>query len=803
MKSKSLLSSLRQFVILLTIIFATQPTAAIAAQSVTRAPGSILPGSAASVQNSTAAASGCQWTYYPISGGKLQPEQLLFNDPDNTPVTNLSLGSMFKGKSTLLASTGSTDFDGDNKTDVFRTIPRLDGNLQWQYSSGGTAAWVNMAYATSLLPVSQLGFGRIDSDAKTDVFASLYSSSLPGYQWMYSSGGVGSFIDMNSTSFYPDRLALGDFNGDGTTDVFTATAGSGTYNWAYSSAGSGPLIPLAYSSVDPSLLRFGDFNGDGKTDVFAATQAPDGSTQWLFSSGGAASYVNLASNTVPYSELQFGDFNGDGTTDVLAAEPQNDGSLQVVYWPGGLGTGVTLGTISAPAPALRVGDFNGDGTSDLMAIRCGMRGPLADGPIQTLAQSGYASFNNSLSGDVNGDGIPDVILVSTCQNPTTFGTCATHYLQIGAALGTAAKTFTLVAPQQLSNTLGFAYYKILTGDFNGDGKTDVALMYPGTSNLTIFVALSNGNGTFALQPPQIFGGTWNTYNPIAGNFSGDNRTDLAFATVCNLSSNSCSVGDNNSLVVATASGAAIFTMGAQQNLGASGWEDYYVYAGDFNGDGKTDLVFNSTCQKTNFIDSTCTIGDNNIVFTALSNGLGSFTMGAEQNYSSGWSDYPSSIDLVGDINGDGRADLVLSSPYQSVASTYNKLVVVGLANPDGTFGLGSIQNFGSAWTGSLSLADLNRDGKADLLWDLLPLSDTDVDTYAVATSNGNGTFKNLGQGSIYTGLGYFQVPETNWTGKIATGLTIVSTRQDSISNALFISNDSLQGTTIYLPFLKK
>ncbi len=50
---------------------------------------------------------------------------------------------------------------------------------------------------------------------------------------------------------------------------------------------------------------------------------------------------------------------------------------------------------------------------------------------------------------------------------------------------------------------------------------------------------------------------------------------------------------------------------------------------------------------------------------------------------SGWGDYPVSVDLIGDVNGDGRSDLVWSSSYQSVAKTNNNQVVVGFANPDG------------------------------------------------------------------------------------------------------------------------
>ena len=159
-------------------------------------------------------------------------------------------------------------------------------------------------------------------------------------------------------------------------------------------------------------------------------------------------------------------------------------------------------------------------------------------------------------------------------------------------------------------------------------------------------------------------------------------------------------------------------------------------------------------------------------------------------------------DLIGDVNGDGRADLVWSSYSQSAAKTNNNLVVVGFANPTGTFQLGSIQNFGSAWTGRLSLADFNHDHKADLLWNNAPYGDTDVDTYAAATSNGNGTFKSLGQGSVYTGQGYFTLPQTNDAGPLPTSLVIASYRQDAISSALFVVN-GLLANKIYLPLLTR
>ena len=229
---------------------------------------------------------------------------------------------MFKGKSTHLDSTGSTDFDGDNKTDVFRTFLRGDGSLQWQYSSGGTGPWQDLAFASGSLPTTELQFGDFNGDTKTDVFATLFSTVLSAYQWLYSPSGTDSFVTLNTTAIFPNRLALGDFDGDGKTDVFTATQSGATYQWSIFPGGNGGKVDVAFAATLPSLLRFGDFDGDARTDVFAATQQADGSTQWLYSSGGAASFANLATTTVPYSELKFGDFDGDGKTDVLAALPR-------------------------------------------------------------------------------------------------------------------------------------------------------------------------------------------------------------------------------------------------------------------------------------------------------------------------------------------------------------------------------------------------------------------------------------------------------------------------------------------------
>ena len=85
---------------------------------------------------------------------------------------------------------------------------------------------------------------------------------------------------------------------------------------------------------------------------------------------------------------------------------------------------------------------------------------------------------------------------------------------------------------------------------------------------------------------------------VAADFNGDGKADLAFTTVCHFADSSCSDGDNNSVYVATSTGAGTFTMGSRQDVGpASGWIDYYASVGDFNGDGKCDTGDRDYCDR--------------------------------------------------------------------------------------------------------------------------------------------------------------------------------------------------------------
>src|SRR5207249_1124949 len=155
------------------------------------------------------------------------------------------------------------------------------------------------------------------------------------------------------------------------------------------------------------------------------------------------------------------------------------------------------------------------------------------------------------------------------------------------------------------------------------------------------------------------------------------------------------------------------TFGAAANF-ATGVGPQNVAVGDFNRDGKPDLVLPDR------LGNTLTV--------LLGNGDGTF--GAAQNFTTAaifaTGTNPSSV-AVGDVNGDGKPDLAL-------ANNASNSVSVLLGNGDGTFA--PAQNFATG-TGPFTavIADLNGDGKSDLA-----VSNFGGNSASVLLGNGNGTF---------------------------------------------------------------
>jgi hypothetical protein len=340
-----------------------------------------------------------QGSSYPFSG-------TLFPIPGNNGNTDLALELPTQG------------IDADQiQNQITRLVSNGDGTFQ----------------GIPTLPVGPSGFAAADlnNDGLTDVLTVDTQNNL-----VTSLGrGNGTFTVTNRTTGVAARVVVtADFNADGDQDAVIITPGDGSLYPAkpvvdstlifYKGNGDGTFQPSA-SPVDLQVVGAlsaipGDFNGDGNIDIvvsyFNAYLDPTSSYGLVFLPGKGdgtfgAPVTLQESNLIAIEPL------------MLAADINNDHNLDIL-WSGlvflGNGDGTfQLSTVSLPSPALAIGDLNGDGIPDVVTggfnVGASVYAGNGDGTFQsspfytatlpTFAQMGVATIT-----DANADGHPDLLL---------------------------------------------------------------------------------------------------------------------------------------------------------------------------------------------------------------------------------------------------------------------------------------------------------------------------------------------------------------------------------------------------------
>jgi hypothetical protein len=334
----------------------------------------------------------------------------------------------------------------------------------------------------------------------------------------------------------PSGLISADFNGDGKPDLAIVNTldstvsillgnGDGTFT-------AKPNLALATGSATgggPFSLIAGDFNNDGRLDLAVTNFANGtGTTVSVFIGNGGGTFQPAATYTVgsgPVSVVT-GDFNGDGKLD-LAVANKNDHTISILL-DNGDGTFQPHGNYAAgtlDVAGLAVADLNGDGKLDLAVTNPGTdqvsvlfgNGDGTFSPPATYLTGVAGSHPVAVSAaDFNGDGILDLAVTNLSGN------------NVAILLGNTDGTF---KPQVSYSTTGgnnTGPTAITTGDFNGDGKLDLAVTNQGNNSVSIL--LGNGDGTFQnpLNPLEFTTGS-SPAGVAAGDFNGDGRLDLAVA----------------------------------------------------------------------------------------------------------------------------------------------------------------------------------------------------------------------------------------------------------------------------------
>ena len=279
--------------------------------------------------------------------------------------------------------------------------------------------------------------------------------------------------------------------------------------------------------------------------------------------------------------------------------------------------------------------------------------------------------------DLNGDGIPDLVLGSN---------------QVSIFLGKSDGTYTKAATPPIQ---GPTSYPIVSADFNGDGIPDLAVPLYGSNEIAIL--LGKGNGTFAAPVmASVPGSIVDIAQVVVGDFNGDGLPDLAVID-----------SDNSIVDILLGNGDGTFTA-ETTNPPISGIPTY-IATGDFNGDGKTDLAVS--------------VGGGTIAIF-LGNGDGTFAASGSVNSASS-----SSPIGVADFNGDGKLDIAVAAGANTSES-----VSVLTGNGDGTFN-SPFPSPGSTSTSVtwMQVADFNQDGTPDVV-----LADSSG-TATVFLNNGSGS----------------------------------------------------------------
>jgi uncharacterized repeat protein (TIGR03803 family) len=413
-------------------------------------------------------------------------------------------------------------------------------------------------------------------------------------------------------------------------------------------------------------------------------------------------------------------------------------------------------------------------------------------PVVDYGSGGNYAYSVAVS-DVNGDGKPDLVVTNFCADiPNCHGT-------VGVLLGNGDGTFQAAVTY---GSGGFWAYSVTVADVNGDRKPDLLVgnLCPSNGNCNngvVGVLLGNGDGTFQAAVSYGSGGYTSeccgSYSLAVADVNGDGKPDLLFANDC-VSSSNCSNGTVGILL-----GNGDGTFQPVVAYGSGGYDARSVAVSDLNADGKLDLLVANVCASSN----NCNGG---MVSVLLGNGDGTFQTAV--TYASGGGQANSVA--VADVNGDGKPDLLVANACGNTGPCEGQdggSLGVLLGNGNGTFQSATSYGSGGYDATSVAIADLNADGKPDLVVanDCASNVGSCNGLVGVLLGNGDGSFQPaVTYSSGGSGSGWVAVADVNGRGRpdlLVANQCAISNCTGDASVGVFINIGSQSAFRTLLDFM--
>jgi len=360
---------------------------------------------------------------------------------------------------------------------------------------------------------------------KTKIALSLLVAALVAVPRQAQGQGVGFAQRGFAVGQYPIGVAVGDFNGDGNLDVAVANFADNTLSVLLGDGKGGLSAKVDYpTGTGPVAVAVGDFDGDGKLDIAVACKQANVVSVLLGKGDGTFGTKSDYPTGNNPKGIAAGDFNGDGKMDLVTANYNADTvSVLLGQGNGSFGARTDFATGSQPF-AVVVDDFNGDGKLDLATANNGA------GTVSILLGTGDGSFGTKT--DFLTDLHPVSLASADFRNQmkrdlvTVNATNSTASLLLGRGDGTFDPRTDL--------GVDTGPIAVTAADFNADGKMDFASVagYPCSfyyycDEGALSLRLGDGAGGFSAVSLPL-----PTFDPAPGgmaqgDFNGDGRVDLA------------------------------------------------------------------------------------------------------------------------------------------------------------------------------------------------------------------------------------------------------------------------------------